>query len=70
MAERQGRLAAGGERACDRGELVGLLALGVAYARLTTDAAPPDRRLVRLLLDVHEQARPPRLAPYLKMWLL
>jgi len=27
------------------------------YARLTTDEAPPDRRLVRQLLELHEQAR-------------
>lgn len=59
VGERQARLGAGAERAGDRGELVGLLALGVAYARLTTDDAPPDRRLVRLLLDLHEQARRP-----------
>jgi hypothetical protein len=57
LAERQARLAAGGERAGDRGGLVGLLALGVVYARLTTDEAPPDRRLVRQLLELHEQAR-------------
>ncbi len=57
LAERQARLAAGGERAGDRGGLVGLLALGAVYARLTTDEAPPDRRLVRQLLELHEQAR-------------
>ncbi|KAK9842285.1 hypothetical protein WJX81_004630 [Elliptochloris bilobata] len=55
VGERAARLTAGAERAVDRGELVGLLALGVVYARLTTDEAPPDRRLIRLLLDLHEQ---------------
>lgn len=57
MVARQARRAAGGERAGDRGELVGLLALGIAYARLATDEAPADRRLIRQLLDLHEQAR-------------
>ena len=64
LAERAGRLDGAQERPGDRGELVNLMALAVLYARLCSDAAPPDRKAVRAALDLH--ARVPTLSslPY------
>ena len=52
------RLGTAAERPHDASELPGLLAVGVVYMSLCREESTPDRRLLRTMLDMHQQAFP------------